>query len=193
MTNTTTVPLPILVGNWACYECGQKCGEKRSCWKNFRTQHLGIYVHYCTFDNCTSGHSGSKYGNEEQSEVWWHMEQKHGLQSPLDCPKCPKYFASKGSQNAHIIKCGTINKSKFKTYQCPKCNKKYMEANGLEKHMARVHGEGEGAKHEYICFQCGQTFQYVQSLHPPPAKPSIKSFCSMCHHNILYSFQCPPV
>ena len=151
-------------GNWACYECGLKCCEKRSCWKHFRTQHLGIYVHYCTFDNCTSGPSGSRYGNEEQSEVWWHMEQKHGLQSPLGCPKCPKRFASKGSQIAHIIKCGTIDKSKFKTYQCPKCNKKYMEAKGLERHMARVHDQGEGDKHQYICSQCGQTFQYVQSL-----------------------------
>ena len=39
-----------------------------------------------------------------------------------------------------------------------------MEAKGLERHMARVHDEGEGDKHQYICSQCGQTFQYVQSL-----------------------------
>ena len=140
-------------GNWSCYECGLIVREKQSCWKQFRIQHLGIFVHYCNFE-CKSGQGGTKYGNEEQSEVWWHMEQKHGLQTPLGCPKCPKRFASKGSQTAHIAKCGTIDKSKFKTFHCNICNKKYMETKGLEGHMARVHGEGD----EFICSKCGQTF-----------------------------------
>ena len=81
-----------------------------------------------------------------------------GSKLPWGAPNAPK-----GSQTAHILKCGTMDKSKFKTYICPNCNKKYMDTKGLENHMAKMHGEGGGTD-ECICSQCGQTFQYVQSL-----------------------------
>ena len=144
-------------GGWQCDQCGKHFKDKRPSWKHFHTIHDHVFVHYCTFINtCKAGHNGTKFGSEEQSDVWWHMDKRHGLVSPLGCPKCDKMFASKQSQKAHISKCGTLDKSKFKTSVCQAdtCRKRYMDQSGLDKHM-RIHTNDDPIF--YICANCGTT------------------------------------
>ena len=151
-------------GVWQCDECGKHFKDKRSSWKHFRTIHDHVFVHYCTFvETCNDGHNGTKFGSEEQSDVWWHMDKKHGLTSPLGCPMCEKKFASKQSQKAHISKCGTLDKSKFKTFVCQfdTCRKRYMDQCGLDKHM-KIHTNDDPIF--YICPNCGDKFTYPQAL-----------------------------
>ena len=151
-------------GVWQCDQCGNHFKDKRSTWKHYRTIHDHVFVHYCTFvDICSDGHNGTKFGSEEQSDVWWHMDKKHGLTTPLGCPKCDKKFAIKQSQKAHIIKCGTLDKSKFKTFVCKfeTCSKKYMDQAGLDKHM-KIHTNDDPVY--YICPTCGDKFTYPQAL-----------------------------
>ena len=45
-----------------------------------------------TFDGCSV--DGHPFGNNEQYMVWWHMQEDHGLHSPLGCPKCDGTFCA---------------------------------------------------------------------------------------------------
>ena len=45
------------------------------------------------------------FGNDEQYMVWWHMQEDHGLRSPLGCPKCDGTFCAKQTQQKHIATC----------------------------------------------------------------------------------------
>ena len=65
--------------------------------------HDCVFVHYCTFVDCKDGPKGAMFGSEEPSDVWWHMDKRHGLPTPLGCPKCDKRFASKQSQRAPTL------------------------------------------------------------------------------------------
>ena len=76
--------------NWKCSQCDTTCQDKRAVWKHFRNFHLHVFIHLCSFDNCSSGFQGDTYGNDEQPPVWWHMDQVHKLPTALGCPTCEK-------------------------------------------------------------------------------------------------------
>ena len=90
---------------WACFECNKesKGNGKCSVYKHYRTQHDRRHLHQCTFATCSTG--GHPYGNDEQYTVWWHMQEDHGLWSPLGCPKCNGTFCSKQTQQKHVPSC----------------------------------------------------------------------------------------
>ena len=90
---------------WACFECNKesKGNDKHSVYKQYRIQHDRRHLHQCTFATCSI--DGHPYGNDEQYTVWWHMQEDHGLQSPLGCPKCDGTFCSKQTQQKHIPSC----------------------------------------------------------------------------------------
>ena len=77
---------------WACFGCGKqsKGNDKRAMYKHYRTQHEYRHIHQCTFDGCSI--DGHPFGNDKQYMVWWHMQEDHGLRSPLGCPKCDGTF-----------------------------------------------------------------------------------------------------
>ena len=84
--------------NWKCSECHLLCQDKRAVWKHYRNFHLHVFIHMCQFVDCKSGFNQGVYGNDEQTPVWWHMDQVHHLPTPLGCPTCDKRFASPVSQ-----------------------------------------------------------------------------------------------
>ena len=90
---------------WACFDCGKqlKGNDKRAVYKHYRTQHEYRHIHQCTFDGCSI--DGHPFGNDEQYMVWWHMQEDHGLHSPLGCPKCDGTFCAKQIQQKHIATC----------------------------------------------------------------------------------------
>ena len=92
---------------WTCFECNKesKGNDKCSVYKHYRTQHERRHLHQCTFDTCSI--DGHPHGNDEQYTVRWHMQQDHGLWSPLGCPKCNGTFCSKQTKQKHIPTCPT--------------------------------------------------------------------------------------
>ena len=84
---------------WACFECDKKSkgNDKHVVYKHYRTKHERRHLHQCTFDICSV--DGHPFGNDEQYMVWWHMQEDHGLCSPLGCPKCEGTFHSKVNRN----------------------------------------------------------------------------------------------
>ena len=141
---------------WACFDCGKqpKVNDKRAVYKHYRTQHECRHIHQCTFDECSV--DGHPFGNDEQYMVWWHMQEDHGLCSPLGCPKCDGTFCAKQTQQKHIATCpGKKDKSGpkqtlygEKKYRCDECTKKYTTEAALKNHK-KVH-KGTDKK---ICVQ----------------------------------------
>ena len=80
-----------------------KGNDKRAVYKHYRTQHEYRHIHQCTFDGCSI--DGHPFGNDKQYMVWWHMQEDHGLCSPLGCPKCDGTFCAKQTQQKHIAIC----------------------------------------------------------------------------------------
>ena len=80
---------------WRCSQCETTYQDKHAVWKHFRNFHIHIFIHKCSFANCSSGFQQGVYGNDEQPPVWWHMNQVHNLPTPLGCPTCDKRFASR--------------------------------------------------------------------------------------------------
>ena len=90
---------------WTCFICGSTTSKTEYIWKHVRTQHLNLYVHICQFKNCNKGKNGLRFGNDEITTVWAHMEMKHGLKNPLACPFCKRTFSGKAAQMSHINGC----------------------------------------------------------------------------------------
>ena len=97
-----------------------KGNDKCSIYKHYRTQHDRRHLHQCTFATCSI--DGHPHGNDDQYTVWWHMQEDHGLQSPLGCLKCNGTFCSKQTQQKHIPSCPG-KKDKFGPKQTPYAEK----------------------------------------------------------------------
>ena len=104
-----------------------------------------------------------------QYTVWWHMQEDHGLRSPLGCPKCDGTFCSKQTQQKHIPTCPG-KKDKFgpkqtpyaeKRFKCDECAKKYTTQAALLQHK-KVH---KGTNKKYVCSLCGKALSSTTALH----------------------------
>ena len=150
---------------WACFDCGKqsKGNDKRAVYKHYRTQHEYRHIHQCTFDGCSI--DGHPFGNDEQYMVWWHMQEDHGLHSPLGCPKCDGTFCAKQTQQKHIATCpGKKAKSGpygDKKYMCDECTKKFTTEAALKNHK-KVH---KGTDKNYVCSLCGKALGSTTALH----------------------------
>ena len=106
---------------WTCFICGLTTTNREYIWKHVRTQHLNLYVHMCQFKNCHKGKNGLKFGNDEITTVWSHMEMKHGLKNPLACPFCKRTFSGKAAQISHINGCEELKPPRrTKDFLCPR-------------------------------------------------------------------------
>ena len=128
---------------------------------------IGRHLHQCTFATCSI--DGHPYGNDEQYTVWWHMQEDHGLRSPLGCPKCNGTFCSKQTQQKHIPSC-LGKKGKFgpkqtpyaeKRFKCDQCAKKYTTQAALLQHK-KVH---KGTNKKYVCSLCGKALSSATAFH----------------------------
>ena len=54
--------------SWDCSQCREKCSDNRACWKHFRTQHLGLYIHYCPVPGCGEG-------NDQKDTIVSHIKK----------------------------------------------------------------------------------------------------------------------
>ena len=121
---------------WVCFICGSTTSKREHIWKHVRTQHLNLYVHICQFNkrkNC------QKFGNDELTTVWTHMDMKHGLKNPLGCPFCKETFSGKAAQMSHINTCEEPKPPRrTKDFVCPtpKCGKRSVDEVSLANHIA---------------------------------------------------------
>ena len=154
---------------WACFECDKKSKGNVKCavYKHYRTQHKRSHLQQCTFDTCSV--DGHPFWNDEQYMVWWHMQEDHGLCSPLVCPKCEGTFCSKQSQQKHIPTFSD-KKDKFgpkqtpyaeKKFRCDECPKKYTTEAAPMQHK-KVH---KGTAKKYVCSLCGKALSLTTALH----------------------------
>ena len=88
--------------------CASTTSKREYIWKHVRTQHLNLYVHICQFKNCNKAKNGLKFGNDELTTVWAHMEMKHGLKNQLGCPLCKRVFSGKAAQMLNINSCEVL-------------------------------------------------------------------------------------
>ena len=142
---------------WTCFICGSITSKREYIWKHVRTQHLNLYVHICQFKNCNKGKNGLRFGNDEITTVWAHMEMKHGLKNPLACPFCKRTFSGKAAQMSHINDCEELKPPRrTKNFVCPrpKCGKKYVDEASLANHIA----DHDGKIVHPVCAYCGKTF-----------------------------------
>ena len=75
-----------------------RCGHALCAIKSQKVMTSALFINtigpnQCNFATCSI--DGHPYGNDEQYTVWWHMQEDHGLRSPLGCPKCDETFCSK--------------------------------------------------------------------------------------------------
>ena len=122
---------------YSCSKCGKVFQNNRGTWKHFRAQHLYIYIyftHMCQVEGCKFGKKKGTYGNDDQTLVWKHMGKKHGVTSPLGCPKCKRTFSSIKFKVPHIKKCEELRLKKTKSFGCYKCTKRYMTQKALDGH-----------------------------------------------------------
>ena len=87
--------------SWDCFQCGEKCSDNRACWKHFRTQHLGLYIHYCPVPGCGKG-------NDQKDTIVSHIKKEHkdqkelialcNQQAFLKCKNCGKVQFSQGKK-----------------------------------------------------------------------------------------------
>ena len=80
----------------------QKCKDKFSLWKHFRTQHQDRYLHYCAVKD--------KWDMDEISTLPQHIRKVHKRKPASDvavhalvCPKCKQHFAQKHKLDNHIL------------------------------------------------------------------------------------------
>ena len=123
---------------------GKKCSDNRACWKHFRTQHLGLYIHYCPVPGCGKG-------NDQKDTIVSHIKKEHkdqkelialcNQQAFLKCKNCGKVFSSVKGKNQHEDTCGLPKTKK----NCPfeKCFKTYQSQDRMDQHVATAH-EGKG-------------------------------------------------
>ena len=117
----------------------------------------------CQFKNCNKGENGQKFGNDEITTVWSHMEMKHGLKNPLACPFCQRTFSGKAAQMSHINGCEELKPPRrTKDFLCPRpqCGKKYVDEASLATHIA----DHDGKIIHPVCAYCGKTFANSSSL-----------------------------
>ena len=148
---------------WTCFICHSTSTKREYIWKHVRTQHLNLYVHMCQFKNCNKGKNGQKFGNDEITTVWSHMEMKHGLKNPLACPFCQRTFSGKAAQMSHINGCEELKPPRrTKDFLCPRpqCGKKYVDEASLATHIA----DHDGKIIHPVCAYCGKTFANSSSL-----------------------------
>ena len=148
--------------SWDCSQCGEKCSNNRACWKHFRTQHLGLYIHYCPIPGCGKG-------NDQRDTIVSHIKKEHkdqkelialcNQQEFLKCKNCGKVFSSVKGKNQHEDTCGLPKTKK----NCPfeKCFKTYQSQERMDQHVATAH---EGKGHKCLCPVCGASMSSQQSL-----------------------------
>ena len=148
--------------SWLCSTCGEKCSDNRACWKHFRTQHLGLYIHYCPVEGCGKG-------NDQKDTIVSHIKKEHkdqteliilcNQQAFLKCRNCKKVFSSVKGKNQHEDTCGLPKTKK----NCPfeKCFKTYQSQDRMDQHIATAH---EGKGHKCLCPVCGASMSSQQSL-----------------------------
>ena len=148
--------------SWNCSQCGEKCSDNRACWKHFRTQHLGLYIHYCPVPGCGKG-------NDQKDTIVSHIKKEHkdqkelialcNQQAFLKCKNCGKVFTSVKGKNQHEDTCGLPKTKK----NCPfeKCFKTYQSQDRMDQHVATAH---EGKGHKCLCPVCGASMSSQQSL-----------------------------
>ena len=144
-----------------------KGNDKHAVYKHFRTQHKRRHLHQCTFD--TYSVDGHPFGNDKQYMVWWHMQEDHGLHSPLGCPKCDRTYCSKQSQQKHIPTCPG-KKDKYgpkqtpyaeKKFRCNECPKKYTTKAAVMQYKK----VNKGTAKKYVCSLCGKVLSSTTALH----------------------------
>ena len=138
--------------------------KKEYIWKHVRTQHLTLYVHICQFKNCNKGKNGQKFGNDELTTLWAHMDKKHGLKNPLGCPFYKETFSGKAAQMSHINTCKELKPPRrTKDFVCPrpKCGKRYVYEVSLVNHIA----DHDGKIVHPVCAYCGKTNSSSLQLH----------------------------
>ena len=146
-----------------CFICSSTTSKIEYIWKHNRTQHLNLYVHICQFKNCNKGKNGLKFGNDELTTGWAHMEMKHGLKNPLACPFCKRTFSGKAAQMSHINSCEELKPPRrTKDFACPrsKCGKRYVD----EASLANLIADHDGKIVHPVCAYCGKTFANSSSL-----------------------------
>ena len=148
--------------SWDCSQCGEKCSDNRACWKHFRTQHLGLYIHYCPVPGCGKG-------NDQKDTIVSHIKKEHkdqeelialcNQQAFLKCKNCGKVFSSVKGKNQHEDTCELPKTKK----NCPfeKCFKTYQSQERMDQHVATAH---EGKGHKCLCPVCGASMSSQQSL-----------------------------
>ena len=94
---------------WKCSACEKVSEDNRACSKHFRTNHLGLFIHYCPVEGCTEG-------SDQKDTIISHITKNHAdkkdlfakckQQKFLRCKKCLKQFISVKGKNSHELKCG---------------------------------------------------------------------------------------
>ena len=148
--------------SWDCSQCGEKCSDNRACWKHFRNQHLGLYIHYCPVPGCGKG-------NDQKDTIVSHIKKEHkdqkelialcNQQAFLKCKNCGKVFSLVKGKNQHEDTCGLPKTKK----NCPfeKYFKTYQSQERMDQHVATAH---EGKGHKCLCPVCGASMSSQQFL-----------------------------
>lgn len=148
--------------NWQCSQCGEVCSDNRATWKHFRTQHLGLFVHYCPVEGCSTG-------NDQKDSIVSHILKEHSDQQEwvakchqqefLKCSKCAKFFRSLKGKNKHERECGIPVIKLNCVYKG--CTKTYKTQEKMQEHVATAH---QGKGHKCICPVCGKSLGSEQNL-----------------------------
>ena len=129
--------------SWDCSQCGEKCSHNSACWKHFRTQHLGLYIHYCPVLGCGKG-------NDQKDTIVSHIKKEHkdqkelialcNQQAFLKCPfeKCFKTYQSQERMHQHVA---TAHEGKGHKCLCPVCGASMSSQQSLDSHLKNQHNQ----------------------------------------------------
>ena len=114
----------------------------------------------CQVAGCKLGQQKGVHGNDDQTFLWKHMHKKHGVRSPLGCPKYNKTFSTIKYQVPHIKECEELRPKQTKEFGCDECSKRYMTQKALDGHKLFHQGLAEN----FICDICGAEYKQKKSL-----------------------------
>ena len=133
-----------------------------SMWGHYHAIHLGRYYYYCAVPNCKLGKDEAKYGADSKALVKKHMNDSHGIQSDIKCPKCKYVTGEKFRLHDHIEVC-QVDK-KIKLHKCNECPKSFWSRRGLVINKNQDHPVDPTDKSAWHhCGACEKTFKTISS------------------------------